>query len=551
MSFIIFYNRFVFKKNRIKTVAYCSSAFIRIILSNLRLEYRLPMIFKKIYKTAVSWHKYLGLLLSIILVWMSVSGILLNHPDLIADFAVSKTYFPDDYIPSNWNRGGIQDIVYLGQDTIIIGGKQGVWKSNDSGKSFQSLMNNGFPEAIYYQKVNDLHYDTLQNEIYAATFGGVYKLNLHTNHWTTLQSSQSYTEKFVKIIDIKGQLFAVSQSNIYKIADHQLEVYPIFKKERKYVDMIQFTFALHSGWLWGTPGKLFYDCLSLILIFLSLTSLYITFFKKKKVSNSFSKKVKKFIIKYHTKIGVWTFVFLLIIGGTGMFMRPPLIVALYNGQVPISIIPDRFLENEWYHSIRNAMYDTQTDRIILDTTEGIYAGKSDASSDFEKLNWKVNIFVMGATIFEPLGGQHFLVGSFYGLFDYIEGQEYSTDVLTGERTPLFQSIQKPGEFMTVASFTSPKGEKYISAYSQGLLAITPPQEDTFYNFPQEIIDEYKMPLWNYMFELHNGRLFQFIFDKYSILLIPLLGLLFNILLITGLYEYLYRKRKKLRKLVKL
>ncbi|NME66907.1 PepSY domain-containing protein [Flammeovirga aprica] len=508
------------------------------------------MIFKKIYKKAVSWHKYIGLFLSIILVWMSVSGILLNHPDLIATFSIPKAYFPDEYIPENWNRGGIQDIVYVGQDTIIIGGKQGVWKSNDSGKSFQSLMHNGFPEAIYYQKVNDLYYDTLQSEIYVATFGGIYKLDLSNNQWTAITTPNQYPEKFVKVINVKGQLYAVSQSHIYSIQANQLEVYPIFKKEHNEVDMIQFTFALHSGWLWGTPGRLFYDFLSLILIFLSLTSLYITFFKKKKATHSISKKIKQFIITYHTKIGVWTFLFLLIIGGTGMFMRPPLIVALYNGKVPSSIIPDRFLENEWYHTIRNALYDPQTDRIILDTTEGIFAGKSDGESAFEKQDWKVNIFVMGATVFEPLGDKHFLVGSFYGLYDYKEGENFSTDALTHEKVPFYQRIQKPGDFMTVAAFTSPKGEKYISAYSQGLLAITPPQEDTFYHFPKVIQEEYKLPLWNYMFELHNGRLFQFIFDKYSILLIPVLGLLFNILLVTGLYEYLYRKRKKIKKWIK-
>ncbi|WP_044205008.1 PepSY domain-containing protein [Flammeovirga sp. OC4] len=506
------------------------------------------MIFKKIYKKAVSWHKYIGLFLSVILVWMSVSGILLNHPDLIAHCSVSKSYFPEEYLPQNWNRGGIQDVVYIGSDTIVIGGKQGVWKSDNSGKSFHSLMKNGFPEEIYYQKVNDLYYDSLQNTIFAATFGGVYQFNLSQNNWKGLRTPTNHIEQFVKIMEIKGELFAVSQSNIYKIKSGQLVNYPIFKKERNYVDMIQFTFALHSGWLWGTPGRLFYDFLSLILIFLSLTSLYITFFKKKKATNTISKKLKAFIITYHTKIGVWTFVFLLIIGGTGMLMRPPLIVALYNGKVPTSIIPDRFLENEWYHSIRNAMYDPQTDRIILDTTEGIFGGKSNATTAFEKLEWKVNIFVMGATIFEPLGNQHFLVGSFYGLYDYKEGESFSNNVLTKERVSLFDNIQKPGDFMTVAAFTSPKGEQYISAYSQGLLAITPPQEDTFYHFPQEIKEEYQLPLWNYMFELHNGRLFQFIFDKYSILLIPLLGLLFNILLITGLYEYIYRKRKKIKKL---
>lgn len=223
------------------------------------------MVFKKLYKKAVSWHKYIGIFMSIILIWMSFSGILLNHPDLIAKYSVSSSYFTTDYIPHNWNRGGIRDVVYH-KNNIYIGGKFGVWKSVDHGKSFQSIMENGFTTKPYHQKVNDLYLDATKNIIYAATFGGLYQ--------------------------------------------------------------------------------------------------------------------------------------------------------------------------------------------------------------------------------------------------------------------------------------------YISAFGQGLLSLTSPNGNTFYSFPKEIELDYQLPLWNYMFELHNGRLFQFLFDKYSILIIPVLGLLFMILLITGLYEYLYRKRKTIKSICK-
>jgi len=91
---------------------------------------------------------------------------------------------------------------------------------------------------------------------------------------------------------------------------------------------------------------------------------------------------------------------------------------------------------------------------------------------------------------------------------------------------------------------------YITTFQQGLLTLNKTKDNTYYPVPHQLIDNYKMPLWNYMFELHNGRLFHFIMDKWGILFIPIMGLLFIILTISGLYEYTYRKKTKIKKAFK-
>ena len=56
--------------------------------------------------------------------------------------------------------------------------------------------------------------------------------------------------------------------------------------------------------------------------------------------------------------------------------------------------------------------------------------------------------------------------------------------------------------------------------------------------PAAMADQYRMPLWNYMFELHNGRFFRDLIGNWY-LLVPILGsLLFLLLTITGIYDWL-------------
>ncbi len=56
----------------------------------------------------------------------------------------------------------------------------------------------------------------------------------------------------------------------------------------------------------------------------------------------------------HLKLGIWVAVVLLIICGTGLFMRPPLIILL-TGDVSATWYPGSLGDNPWHETIRNAL----------------------------------------------------------------------------------------------------------------------------------------------------------------------------------------------------
>lgn len=67
---------------------------------------------EKVFKISKWLHKYIGLALILFLMWMSISGVLMNHPDLISGIAVPRWLVPSQYHPYNWNRGGIITAVF-------------------------------------------------------------------------------------------------------------------------------------------------------------------------------------------------------------------------------------------------------------------------------------------------------------------------------------------------------------------------------------------------------------------------------------------------------
>ncbi|MCG8476022.1 MAG: PepSY domain-containing protein [Cytophagales bacterium] len=503
---------------------------------------------KRLYQFSKATHKYIGIGLSVFLLWMSASGIILNHPDWFASFGVHKSLVPGEYHPQHWNRGTMNQAAFIGQDTVIFGGKQGVWMSTDGGKSFRSVMSEAFSSSPYFKKTNALLYLKEKQTLMVGTFGGLWAFHLPSLAWRKINLSEAHPH-IVKLLRRNDQLLAFSKSHVYgaEISGFNFKKLSMKQAPRESMDLITYTFALHSGWLWGMPGRLVYDLVSLVLIFLTVTALYITFrkTKKKKPKPKRSNKLLAFCIRQHTKIGVWVLAFLLVIGATGIFMRPPLLIALVNGEVPTAWVPGYMLENPWYHSIRNAVYDGKNDRIIIDTTEGLYAGKADLSEEFRPVSWDVNIFVMGASVMEQQSNGRFLVGSFYGLFDYKEGEPFAQDVLTKKKVEPYKSMERPSQFMTTAYFQTPDSVRYLNTYGMGIIPIDRPKDRTLFPMPEEIRDNYRMPLWNYMFELHNARLLRPVFGKWVILFIPLTGLLFLFICFSGLYEYLYRNRKKL------
>ena len=68
---------------------------------------------RKTYKKSKWYHKYIGIVFLLPLIWMSISGILINHKELIADYSVPNWLVPSMYDVKNFSRSAIIDLLKL------------------------------------------------------------------------------------------------------------------------------------------------------------------------------------------------------------------------------------------------------------------------------------------------------------------------------------------------------------------------------------------------------------------------------------------------------
>ena len=161
---------------------------------------------KNIFKKTKWIHKWFGLLLILFLIWMSFSGILLNHPDWIAGLSVPGKFVPASYIPENWNRSSMISMVFSQKDSNLVfaGGKQGIWCSEDGGESFFRF-ENGFEESSYYKKTKHLYLSESEEEyLLAAADGGLFLNDLSDEAWqkVDLGSGREAVRKIMSIENI-------------------------------------------------------------------------------------------------------------------------------------------------------------------------------------------------------------------------------------------------------------------------------------------------------------------------------------------------------------
>jgi len=332
-------------------------------------------------------------------------------------------------------------------------------------------------------------------QLLAGTKAGLYDFDFSEQRWRAISLGPE-PEPVQKIPRVKDSLLVFTASNAY-VATQGLEFQPLplmQLPESRRVSLIKLFFNLHDGRIWGLAGKLLFDAAGLILFFLSLSAFYSWYYPWKRRREKTKRVVKrsrplrrlfKWFLKYHLKLGIWTAVILLIIGGTGMFMRPPLLVALANGSIPAGWYPGPLPDNPWDEKIQNALYDSVANRVLIATSDGLWAGASDFQQAFERSQLDVPIFVMGATVFEPQGLGGYLVGSFNGLYHWQRSGGRSIDLLTGSVAGEVSST-RPGDKMITGYFTTPDGESYINTHQQGIIRLKTGSGGRTFGMPSEL-----------------------------------------------------------------
>lgn len=190
----------------------------------------------------------------------------------------------------------------------------------------------------------------------------------------------------------------------------------------------------------------------------------------------------------------------------------------------------------WQPRIDKAVFEPETETLWLATRQGFFSGQPDFTQPLRKQTIPVPRSGMGTSVFESLTEQRLLIGSFSGLYQWdprrllvsaVPGSGHSTPD-RNKRFRVTGVIMKNGVPIEVAD------------YHRGLIPLA---VSSRLQLPASV-SATPMSLWHFLFEFHNGRIFQQWLRAYTWLLIPISGLLLFVNLLTGIYDWLWRDRKR-------
>ncbi|WP_321390268.1 PepSY-associated TM helix domain-containing protein [uncultured Desulfuromusa sp.] len=494
-----------------------------------------------LFKLSRVLHKYSGLIFFFYFLLMAISGVLLNHPKLIHKISVPLQLTPASHMLMNGNRMAVREALVDG-DNIYLAGRAGVWWSNDNGLNFFKI-DAGFPSASYDQDTFSLSLDKKHNRLFAGTRSGLYVYSFATEQWQNILFGATDNEPVVELLQIKNRLLLFTQQHCYSSGLETQK--PFFRIEPLSFDtksrpqsarLLHFFLKVHDGSILGLGGRLFVDAIGLALIFLCATGLVIWLLPryKKKSTRLISSKFKfQWFYSNHLKIGAYTFTFISIIVLSGMVIRPPFIktVAAYN--IPLWTLPMEHGSN-WKPRIDKAAFEPETETLWIATRQGFFCGHPEFTQPLQKQPVPVPRSGMGTSVFESLPGQQLLIGSFSGLYIWDPLNHQPTSLLhykgenpTGSRYKVTAAVIKNGNPIHVADYH--RGLVPLAAKNRLQL---PPQ-----------ITMTAMSLWHFLFEFHNGRIFQQWLGTHTWILIPIGGVLLLSNLVTGFYDWLWHNRK--------
>ncbi len=498
----------------------------------------------KLYKKL---HKWPGLIIAFLLLYFAITGIIMNHREFFSGIDVSRSSLPNDFRYKNWNNSAIKGNLILNSDSILVFGNIGVWLTDSTFTNYQSL-NNGFPHGSDNRKIFDLHLSTDGN-LYAATQFGLFAFYKKNKQWTKFDLDVNI-KRFVAIESIGDTLYVLNRSYLFKgksdgISTHfqKMELkQPIDYSDK--VSLFETMWQIHSGEIFGIPGKLFVDVLGLVTIFLSITGIFYFFFpewikRRKKKSKTVTSIVKtnRWSLKWHNKTGAWLFVCLIVLFFTGMFLRPPLLIAIAYSKVSPVKYSHLDQPNPWYDKLRDIKFDELRNEFLLATSEGIcYMDKDNLAPIAFKVQPPVS--VMGINVLEPFNDGAYIIGSFSGLFlwhpAHPEIYNYAKGTLYAGNT----TGRPVGDFKVTGLITDLNGKQYMIDYDKGAIPLY--HDKLFPEMPNNVLKASKMSLWNLSLEIHTGRFFRFLLGNFYILLVPLSGLVGVIVVLSG--YLLWRKK---------
>jgi len=503
-------------------------------------------------KRLKKYHKWPGLIISLLLIYYAVSGILMNHRSFISRIDIDRNSLPKEYRYKNWNLAALKGNQDISKDSILVYGNIGVWLTDSSMTNYTDF-NAGFPKGIDNRKIFDIHLSP-NNNLFAATLFGLYHYNIEIKEWQKIPLN-TQIDRFVSVINMGDSIIAMNRSYIFTGLDKgyntvftKIELKAPESYENK-VSLFETVWQIHSGEIFGLPGKLFVDFVGLLSFLLSISGILYFLFPKlikrrKRKGKSVVKlsSTNKFSLKWHNKIGAWFIVFLIITTLTGIFLRPPLLLTI--ARTEISAIKFTHLDqpNPWYDDLRDIIYDDQKDEFILAGYKCLYNLKT-LKSIPKLYPSQPPISVMGINVLEKFDKDSYLIGSFSGLFLWNPNHSVVFDFISKKPYQGSSTGRPFGSYAISGLINDQKDNLHFADYSNGILSGN--GSTNFPEMPENILSKAPMSLWNFCLEIHTGRIFHFLLSDFYILIVPLSGIIALIVILSG--YLIYRKRKRIKK----
>lgn len=503
-------------------------------------------------------HKWGGLFFTLFLIIFALSGIVLNHRVALSEVDVPRSVLPPEYRMEHWNLGAVKGTLRVSSDSILLYGENGLWLTDSSRACFSRFergMRSGADNRLVANVVR-----THSGQLFAVTTFDAYQWNHSTQSWQRLTERFAPSDRMTDAA-VKGDTLVLqSRSELFLATAPYAHFERIHLKAPTNAPLGRFTFRtlwmLHSGELFGAWAQYFVDFLGVILIVLCLTGVVLAFFpkllkrqrKRQPEGKSVLRRVFKFSLQLHNKLGVYLLAFLLLLTVTGMFLRPPLLVAIARLRHQPLALTHEHNPNPWWDNLRMIRYDRHHHRWLLQTPFGFFT-TSNLHSAPTKLYHEPPVGFMGTNVLQQEDADHWIAGSFSGLYRWNARTGESWNLYTGQRyvAPKHQGI--PDFTYSVSGYSKDlsarpvvfdynRGAEYALGGAQKAATDDDRQEFVCYEradfsvMPEQVQDG-RLSLWRVALETHTGRIYTFLPNIVIQLFIFLSGTFLLTVLISG------------------
>lgn len=450
----------------------------------------------------INWHrqhKWSSIAATLFIILFCLSGIVLNHRDLVRDVGISRSVLPPFYRYENWSGGLMRGSMPIASpEGVAVYGTGGIWLADRTGSGVSDF-NAGLPDAPDHRQVRAMA-TTPDRTVWALTTTCLYRLT--GTAWRPVGAAVS-EDAFTDMTVRGDSLVVMSRSGVMVALPPYRDFVPVALSApadaADDVSAFRFVWLLHSGELFGLTGRLVVDAIALVMILLSVTGLMIWLLPKAIRRRRHAVRLGRITgssLTVHRKVGVATVALTLAVCVTGWCLRPPVLIPLALCRVPAISGTTLCSDNHWHDKLRMIRYDDEAHEWLISTSDGFYALEELDGVPVEVAR-RPPVSVMGLNVFERQPDGSWFCGSFSSMYEWHRGRDTVLEWPSG--TPVADNVSGPpfGK-LSVAGYTADFGPRGAAVtYDGGTTAVAQPEE--LRNLP--------MSLWNVALEVHTGRIF--------------------------------------------